>query len=345
MEKTFFRSVIFILIFVVCIFFSGFVSLAAEPVKTIRIGSILPKNNPLTPVVYKLRDMVSNRTKGRIKIVYHPNSELGSAVEQISGVRMGTQEVWLGSNGQMARLLSTFQLLNPAFAYKDKADKKAFLDSPFFSQMREELRKKFGVVMLSHDWFRGYRNILTKKPVRKLDDLKGIKLRVPRSQAKLFSWKTFGASPTPTSAAEIYMSLREGVIEGVEYNLFVFHYDHFDEICKYCTLTNHDASYNSLLINQKIWNSIQKGDREIILDAISECSKWHEERMNQLTEEIKNAMNKEQNVTFINLAPEERIKFVRAGQKVFDELEMTKKWWPKCTVEKIRAKDPQYYRP
>jgi len=318
---------------------------AAEQTITIRVGGLMPKDHPHSKALYRLSGIIKERTDGRIKMIYYPHSELGSCVEQISAVRMGTQDMWNGANEQMARLMPMFNVLSPAFAYEGKEAKLAVLNSPFFFMVREELSKRFDLVMLTWNWFRGYRNLMTLKPVKTIDDLKGIKLRTVRSPAKLAAWKKFGASPIPTAAAGIYTGLKEKAIEGCELDLYSIHYSHYDEICKYCTLTQHEPVYASLVINKKLWNSIPKRDREIIFDAVNETSRGIERTWEKEIAKIMDIMRRKQKVTFIPLSPRERSRWLKIGDEVLHELEVTEKWWPQGTVERIRSKDPRFFKP
>lgn len=317
---------------------------AAEPAITIRIGADIDRSVVLSQAVFRLADRVGQLTNGRIKIEYFPNSELGSAEEQISGARSGTQQIWFGANPQMGRLVPAFQLFSPAFAYEDRNAMRAVLNSEFFAHLRDDALKKVGMRMLSWDWFRGYRYLCTVRPVRALEDLKGLKLRVPPAPAKLASWKKLGASPTPTAASEIFMAMQEKVIEGTEIELQTIHKEHFDEVCKYLTLTAHDSTYSSFTVNEAFWSGLSPADQKLIVDAIHEAGQWAVSHFDEEEAQTRAEMEK-QGVTFIELSKPERQRWFALGQENFLELEKSKHWWPDGTVEKIRAKDPYYYKP
>ncbi len=316
---------------------------AAEPALTIRIGSDIDRGVVLSQAVFRLADRVKQLTNGRINVQYFPNSELGNAEEQISGARSGTQEIWFGANPQMGRLVPAFQLFSPAFAYEDRNAMRAVLNSEFFAGLRDEALKKAGMLMLSWDWFRGYRYLCAIRPVRTLEDLKGLKLRVPPAPAKLASWKKLGASPTPTAASEIFMAMQEKVIEGVEIELQTIHKEHFDEVCKYLTLTAHDETYSSFTVNEAFWVNLKPADQKIVVDAIHEAGQWAAAHFDEEEAQTRKVMEK-QGVQFIELSKQERQRWFALGQENFVELEKSKRWWPEGTVEKIRAKDPRYYK-
>ena len=317
---------------------------AADPAITIRIGSDIDRGVVLSQAVYRLADRVSERTKGRIKILYFPNSELGSAEEQIAGTRSGTQDLWFGANPQMGRLVPAFQLYSPAFVYEDRNAMRAVLNSEFFANLRDQALTSVGMRMLSWDWFRGYRYLCTIRPIRTLEDLRGLKVRVPPAPAKLASWKKLGASPTPTAPAEIFMALQEKVIEGVEIELQTIHREHYDEICKYLTLTAHDATYSSFTVNDAFWKTLGPADQKIVVDAIQEAGQWAAAHFDEEEAQTRTAMEK-LGVVFIELPKPERQRWIALGQENYVELEKSKQWWPAGTVEKIRAKDPRYYKP
>lgn len=345
MQKSCLRTMVLILGFVVLMVCSASNGMTAEKVTTIKIGTVIPKDHPLSDAVYRMADIVSNKTAGRIKIVYYPSSQLGSGNEQISGVKMGTQEIYFGATGQTAIFDRRALIIAPPFAYKDKEDKLAVINSPYFAEIKDDVHKKTGLVLLGGDWFTGYRNMFAKRPIKKLEDLKGLKLRVPRSQAKLFAWSKMGASPTPTAIAETYMALKENVVDAVENYTISLHYDHFDEVCKYFTLTEHDANFNIFMVNGAFWGSLAEKDRKIIVDAVTESGKWANSKMGAFVKEVKEIMRKEENVQFITLAPEEKDRFMKIGSEIMHMLEIEKKWWGPGVWEKIKAKDSYYFAP
>ncbi len=318
---------------------------AAQSTKVLKIGADVPKDTTVSDGIACLADKTGKRTSERVKLEYYPNSQLGTAEEQIAGTRTGSQDGWFGSNPQMARLLSTYQILSPAFAHRDRLAMLAVLRSPFFDGVRGELLQKHGLVTVFYDWFRGERHLLTKRPIRRIEDLQGLKLRVPPSPAKTASWKKLGASPTPIPPAELYMALKEGVVDGLEIELQTMHADHLDEVAKYLTLTHHEATLTSLVINQHAWQRLTSDEQKALRDSADECGRWVNQTMEAQDLKTIEAMKKEQKVEVITLTPAAREPFLRIGQQGLDELEVQKKWWPAGTVAKIRAKDPQYFKP
>jgi TRAP-type transport system periplasmic protein len=318
---------------------------AAQTTKTLRIGADVPKDVPASDGIACMATEVAKRTAGRIKIEYYPNSQLGTPEEQIAGTRAGSQEGWFGAAGQTARLLSTYQLTSPAFAHPDRGAALALLRSPFFDGVRAELQQKHGLVTVFYDWYRGDRELLAKRPIRSVQDLQGLKLRVPASPAKVAAWKKLGASPTPIPPAELYMALKEGVVDGLEIELETMHADHHDEVAKYLTLTHHESSFASLIVNQKFWDGLTADDRKILKDVAGECGRGVTASIEERDRKTLEAMKKEMKVEVITLTPAQREPFLKIGQQGFEELEAQKKWWPAGTVAKIRARDPQYYRP
>ena len=318
-------------------------SMADDKVTIVKIGTVIPKKHPLSDAVYRMAELVSKKTAGRIQIQYYPLSQLGSGNEQISGVKMGTQDMYFGETGQIAIFDRRALIIATPFAYKDKEEKLSIINSEYFKEIKSAVHKKTELIMLGGDWFTGYRNILSKRPIKTLEDLKGLKLRLPESQAKLFSWSYMGASPTPTAIAETYMALKENVVEAVENYTVSLHDDHFDEVCKYLTLTEHDANFNIFMVNGAFWARTSEEDRKILADAVTQCGKWANSRMENYENEIMKVMKKDEKVQFIILSEEEKARFGKIGSEIMEKLEVEKKWWEPGVWKKIQAKDPYYY--
>ena len=317
------------------------IGLAAEKTIVIRIGNIYSMDTVINYGCKKFKNIMEERTDGRVKVKIYPNSQLGPAVSMLGAVKKGSQEIFVGANGWAARFTSEFQLLNPPFAWKTKDEKRAFIDSPFHQESKEKVRKKHGIVILADDWYRGSRCLFTKKPVRKLEEIKGMKIRVPKSQAKIAGWKALGAAPTPMPWGELYMGLKTNIVDGLESPLDTIAPSKLYEVAKYFTYTDNDFIWSAVYCNEKFYLGLPEDIRGILHEALREASTYHNKTQKKLYdkyyEEMENA-----GVTFIKLGPEERQRWYDVGQKCLLELEKTKKWWPKGTVEEIKKSTAKY---
>jgi tripartite ATP-independent transporter DctP family solute receptor len=161
------------------------------------------------------------------------------------------------------------------FANGKEAD--AVVDGPFGKKMHAKLEAK-GLIGLTY-WELGFRSITnSKRPITKVEDIEGLKLRVIPNAINLDWTKALGANPTPLAFPEVYAGLEQGAIDGQENPLSVIAANKFFEVQKYVTLTNHQYNPQSVLISKKFWDTLSAAEKKIISDAAAESTTYEREQ-------------------------------------------------------------------
>ncbi|HCB1455049.1 TPA: C4-dicarboxylate TRAP transporter substrate-binding protein [Citrobacter farmeri] len=118
-------------------------------------------------------------------------------------------------------------------------------ESDWFRQKNEDLKKK-GIHVVMNNYLYGTRQIISKKPIRKVEDLAGMKIRVPNNVMQIKAIQAMGATPTPMPLGEVYPALTQGVIDGVENPISVLQGQKLFEQAKYLSMVNY-------LTNTSVW--------------------------------------------------------------------------------------------
>ena len=119
----------------------------------------------------------------------------------------------------------------------------------------------FGLYVLGNV-YSGFRHMLSvKSPIKTLDDLKGMKIRVPNATIYVDMFKDMGANPTTTAFSETYQALQQGVVDGCECDLANIVQQNWMEVNNYMSYTYHLAAMNVICINQEKWNSFLRISR------------------------------------------------------------------------------------
>ena len=163
----------------------------------------------------------------------------------------------------------------------------------------------------------GFRNISTSnRPINHPSDLAGLKIRTPENPAQIQTIKALGGIPTPLSFSELYTALIQGVVDGQENPLQNIWFGRLYESQKFIAKTHH--IYNSVYItaSKRLWDSLEKEDRELILYCVEQSSKWQLEYMKKLDIELEEKM-KNEGVTFTYPDPEE---FAQASESAYEEM-------------------------
>lgn len=243
----------------------------------LRLGLIASEEHPVTKASKKFSELVGERTKGAIEVQVFPGGTLGGEVEQQDMVSNGALDMTSIGNGIPASVNPEFKLLNMPFIWDSQEQMIAFANSSIQDEMNDKYTKKTGIKVLASNWDQGIRHTLTKEPVNSLDDLKGVKIRVPQLPEWVQVWKALGASPTQLPFPEVYTSLQQGVVDAMECPLYWIHSGSFFEQANNLILTGHVMYYNQLMINEKKLNKLTKEQQQILFDAAKEAGEYETE--------------------------------------------------------------------
>jgi TRAP-type transport system periplasmic protein len=147
------------------------------------------------------------------------------------------------------------------------------VDGPFGKMMHEKLEAK-GIVGLAY-WELGFREITnSRRPIHKVDDIAGLKLRVIPNAINVDWVKALGANPTPLAFPEVYAALDQKAIDGQENPLTVINANKFYEVQKHVALTNHQYNPQSVIFSKKVWDTLSDANKKILTDAALEAGKF-----------------------------------------------------------------------
>ena len=178
----------------------------------------------------------------------------------------GAQEMMVGSTATLVGITKEMALWDTPFLFNTAKEADTVLDGPIGQKVMDKLQEK-GLVGLAY-WENGFRNLTnSKRPVTKLEDLDGIKLRVMQNEVYLDSFKLMGANATPLPFSELFRALETKTVDGQEnpYNTILS--SKFYEVQKYLSVTNHVYSPWIMTVSKKWWDQLSKDEQKVLLDA------------------------------------------------------------------------------
>jgi tripartite ATP-independent transporter DctP family solute receptor len=219
------------------------------------------------------KELVEKNSKGQILVEYFPSGQLGSLVEQIQAVKSGAQHMAYAAIGEFVSFwpkLATFDL---PYLYRD--EKHYFKVMKRFSSLigGNKMAAKTGIRIIGTR-MRTPRQLNTKFPVNKLEDIKGIKMRVPSQPISVALWKALGTVPIVLPGREVYTGLATGAIDAQENPLESLLAGKTYEQAKYCALTAHKREIVLMAINNKFWNGLTKAQKKIIQNALDKSCEF-----------------------------------------------------------------------
>lgn len=254
--------------------FVGFHTTAYAAAKTLRIGLISAESHPVTKAAKKMAQIVEEKTNGDLIIKVFPGGALGGNADLPDMVTTGTLDMTSVGTPMLAGKNPQFKILTMPYLWDSPEQMMAFSISPIQSGMNEKYLKKSKARILASNWYQGTRHTLSKKPVNTIDDLKGMKIRVPQLPEWVEMWKRLGANPTQIPFPEVYTALQQGVVDAMECPLFYFYSSSFYEQAKNIALTAHNIYSNSVIINDKTFKKLSEAHRKILMDAAIEAGKY-----------------------------------------------------------------------
>jgi tripartite ATP-independent transporter DctP family solute receptor len=240
----------------------------------IRMGLTDPVGSTVYRAVSEVfKKRVEQLTNGEVTVTLFPNSQLGTYKEELEQLHAGALTSLYESIGTVGPWDPIAGIESVPYLYKDEADFFKKWRSSVAQEMLDRLAKDSGFRLVGPA-FRGFRVMSANRKVEKIEDVAGMKLRVPAIQIYMDTWRAFGANPTPIAFEEVFTAIQQGVVSGQENSVTVIYDNHFNEVCKYLILTNHAAETLGAIFNEAWWQKLTPEDRKSIETAAAETSDW-----------------------------------------------------------------------
>lgn len=211
-------------------------------------------------------DAVEKASGGKMKVRAIGAAALGPDTQMQQALIGGAQEMMVGSTATLVGITKEMALWDTPFLFSNSKEADALLDGPVGEKIKAKLQDK-GLVGLVY-WENGFRNLTnSKRPVSKMEDLSGIKLRVMQNNVFLTSFNTLGANAVPMSFSELFGALETKTVDGQENPFNTILSSKFYEVQKYLSVTNHVYSPWIVLVSKKWWDGLSKDEQKILNDA------------------------------------------------------------------------------
>ncbi|CAM3733956.1 hypothetical protein CCOS865_04480 [Pseudomonas reidholzensis] len=245
-------------------------SVAAEyNSRVIKFAATSPKGTPPAIGMELFAKQVEARSGGKIKVRTFPNGVLGGDVQVLSSLQGGVIEMMTWNAGLMLNHVTDFGILDFPFLYTDTAKVDAMLDGEVGKMLTDQLPEK-NLVGLAF-WELGVRNLSNNvRPVQKMDDIAGLKIRAQQSPLFLDVWTALGANPTPLPFTEVHTALETGTVDGQENPAALILASKFNEVQKYLSLTRHNYNPQIVLIGKTFWDSLNADEQKLLSEVAME---------------------------------------------------------------------------
>lgn len=209
---------------------------------------------------------VEKASGGKMKVRPIGNASLGSDTQMQQALIGGAQEMMVGSTATLVGISPEMAVWDTPFLFNNVKEADVVLDGPVGEKVKATLEPK-GMVGLVY-WENGFRNLTNnKRPITKLEDMNGIKLRVMQNNVFLDSFKALGANAVPLPFSELFTALETRAVDGQENPFNTVVSSKFYEVQKYLTVTNHVYSPWIVTVSKKWWDTLSSAEKKVLQDA------------------------------------------------------------------------------
>lgn len=226
---------------------------------------------PNTVALDKFVELLDQKSGGKMNLKMYHAGTLGSQPDAIEQVRMGGLEIANFSLGPMGPVVPEANVVSLPFIFKDPDHAFRVLEGKAGDMINAGMAKK-GLISLA--WYDGGARSFynSKKPIKTPADVVGMKIRVMNNDLYSGMIKALGGNPSPMAFAEVYQSLKTGVVDGAENNWPSYESTGHYEVAKYYSISQHLIIPETLCINADVWNKLSADDQKILKEAAQESA-------------------------------------------------------------------------
>ncbi|MHB8058232.1 MAG: TRAP transporter substrate-binding protein [Desulfuromonadaceae bacterium] len=289
-------------------------ALAAPAPIVIKFSHVVATNTPKGAAADYFKKIAEERTKGRVKVEVYPNSQLYKDKEEMEALQLGAVQMLAPSLAKFAPLgLKEFEVFDLPFIFDDYKDLHTVTQGPVGAKLLKSLETK-GLIGLAY-WDNGFKVMSANKPLKSVDDFRGVKMRIQSSKVLDSQMRSVKAIPQVMAFSEVYQALQTGVVDGTENPPSNLYTQKMHEVQKYVTMSNHGYLGYAVLVNKKFWMSLPADIRTILEGAMKDATKFANDVAKKDNDQAMAEVKKSGKSQIITLTPAERAAWKKAMDK------------------------------
>jgi tripartite ATP-independent transporter DctP family solute receptor len=289
-----------------------------NPTLTLKIGSSQPETQPNFHCGMKLlKERVEAQAGLNLTIDMFPNSQLGPDAERFAGVQSGDIDIDLQGGSAMSTAFPKIGVLDAAYAFNDIDHFFKWVDQngkDFFTEFNTATD-----TTIMDAWYFGMRTFTATKPIRKPEDLAGLKIRFPNTPQFLANAEALGANAVAIAVEELYLALQQGVAQGQENPVVATHAQKFDEILKSASLTNHQVGVHFVVISDKTLDKMSQPQKDAVTKAVHDIRAENRKCVDDETKKVLDGWRADSTRTVVEIDQIDRAAFISKAETFFNK--------------------------
>ncbi|WP_158738086.1 TRAP transporter substrate-binding protein [Alteribacillus sp. YIM 98480] len=304
---------------------SGETDISDLPETELRLGHNAPPESPTGQAADKLAEIVEENSEGNITIEVYPENQLGDNRDLIEQTSVGGLDLSMAGLGVLGDLAPEYNFMQIPFLFESQDHIHKVVESDIGEELAEQLVQEHDLRLLTQSWDRLPRQVSANKQITSPEDLNGFLIRTgTKGATETFS--ILGAKPTSVPLKEVYLSLQNNIIEGVELPPDYMVTNSVAEVNSHLNMTNHTYGTQFIAMNEMIFNELPEQYKTIINEAVQEAGNYNNELTEEETGEYLEDLE-ENGMEIVELSDEDREKFTSTVQENIEELEQV---WPEA---------------
>ena len=266
----------------------------------------------------QFRDELAKASGGQFTVDVFPAMQLGGAAENVQNVRAGTlQMIWVGM-AFLSRTVPELEAISLPFQFDSREQAFRVVDGPVKKLYDAKFADKglidLGIMEL------GARHVTnSKRPIKSVDDLKGLKIRMQPNETHLATFRALGANPVAMDIKELYSALQQGVVDGQENPFAVIRASRYFEVQKFVTNTGHFFDFINVVANRRAFEALPPAQQKTLRDSMAKAVAWQRERA-KVEENESIAEIKAKGMTYDEVSPQFREQMRKGSAGVVEDV-------------------------
>lgn len=262
---------------------SGKEDKAVEPDLVLCYGEVNSEAHIMTKAAEYFAEEVERLSEGKIAVEIYPSGQMGDDARCYRAMQMGALDLYRGNSASLAEcgnpMVSALAL---PYIFRDREHFWKVCDSPLGQEILDDIQVTAkgmkGIAYLDE----GARNFFTReKPVTRVEDMKGLNIRMQLSGLMEDTVAALGARAVPIAYVELYTALQSGSVDGAENPPVSYYYNKFYEVAPYYVKDGHTYAPGVILISEITWNTLTEEERQVILEAARRTQAYNREEIDR----------------------------------------------------------------
>ena len=245
----------------------------AQQKLVLKASDVHPAGYPTVVAVEHLGDKLAKGTNGRLSVQMYASMQLGGEKEAIEQAQIGAIQLARVSVGALGPVVADLNVFNLPFLFRNTAHMQKVIDGAIGQELLDKVTNNANAGLIGLCWMdAGARSLYgTKKPIRTIADLKGLKVRVMGNPMFVDMMNALGGNGVAMGYDQVFSALQTGVVDGAENNAPSFVFDNHYQVAKFYTVDEHLIVPEMVVFSKKIWDTMSKEDQALLVKFSKEA--------------------------------------------------------------------------